>query len=154
MGYKWTDEQLYEACQMSTSIRQVLSCLGLKEAGGNYTHITASIKELDIDISHFTGKGWNAGKTFGPKREIAYYLVEGSTILSHTLKLRLFKEGIKERICESCKLTEWLGKPMPLELNHLNGKHKDNRLENLQILCPNCHAQTSNYRGKNIGKAG
>lgn len=64
---------------------------------------------------------------------------------------KLFNEGLKERKCECCNNTEWMGYPIPLELHHINGVHTDNRIENLQVLCPNCHAQTDNYRGKNIG---
>lgn len=64
------------------------------------------------------------------------------------IRNRLLSEGIKEHKCECCGLTEWLGHPISLELHHLNGIHTDNRLENLQVLCPNCHAQTDNYSGK------
>lgn len=76
-------------------------------------------------------------------------LVENSTYQSFKLKNKLLKEGLKECKCEKCNNTEWLGKPIPLELHHINGDRTDNRIENLQILCPNCHAQTDNYRGKN-----
>jgi predicted HNH restriction endonuclease len=54
-------------------------------------------------------------------------------------------------MCERCKNTTWEGNPIPLELHHINGIHSDNRISNLQILCPNCHALTDNYKGKNIG---
>ena len=64
---------------------------------------------------------------------------------------RLLNANLKERICEHCENTLWLGNPIPLELHHINGVSSDNRLENLQLLCPNCHALTDNYRGKNIG---
>jgi 5-methylcytosine-specific restriction endonuclease McrA len=58
----------------------------------------------------------------------------------------LINEGIKEHKCELCGITEWNGKPAPIELDHINGKHTDNRIENLRILCPNCHAQTPTWR--------
>ena len=68
---------------------------------------------------------------------------------SNRLKKRLIEENVKEACCEICGIEEWLGKPAPLELDHINGDRFDNSLENLQILCPNCHAQTETYRGKN-----
>ena len=75
-------------------------------------------------------------------------LIENSGWTSYSIKNRLLKEGLKERKCERCGRTDWEGVEIPLELHHLNGIHNDNRLENLQILCPNCHALTDNYSGK------
>lgn len=71
---------------------------------------------------------------------------------SNKLRIRLLKEGIKKAECENCKNHEWMGYPISLELDHINGDSKDHRIENLRILCPNCHAQTDTYRGKNIGR--
>lgn len=71
---------------------------------------------------------------------------------TNQLRKRLIKEGIKQYICENCGLTEWLGQPIPLELDHIDGDSTNHSLENLKILCPNCHALTPTYRGKNIGK--
>lgn len=71
----------------------------------------------------------------------------GKEITSYRLKLRLINEGLKERKCEICNNTEWLDRQIPLELHHINGDHYDNRLENLQILCPNCHALQENNSG-------
>lgn len=71
---------------------------------------------------------------------------------SNKLRIRLFDEGIKKYECESCGNKEWLGKPISLEIDHINGISNDHRLENLKILCPNCHAQTETYRGRNIGR--
>ena len=65
------------------------------------------------------------------------------------LKSRLLREGLKENRCEECGLTEWRGKPLSMALHHVNGDGHDNRLENLRFLCPNCHAQTPNYGGRN-----
>lgn len=80
-------------------------------------------------------------------------LVKDKLYQSYRLQKRLVSEGLKEHKCECCGLTEWLGKPIKLELHHINGDHTDNRLENLQLLCPNCHSYTDNYRGKNIKSA-
>ena len=64
------------------------------------------------------------------------------------LKNRLIREGLKENRCEECGITEWGGKPLNMELHHVNGDGQDNRLENLQLLCGNCHAQTENWGGR------
>ena len=73
-------------------------------------------------------------------------------VKSHPLKLKLIKDGLKEERCELCGLTEWLGQKIPLELHHKDGNHFNNELENLLILCPNCHAIQENNSGKNVGR--
>lgn len=80
-------------------------------------------------------------------------LVENSSYQSNKLRIKLLKAGIKKHKCETCNGTEWNGKPIPLELSHKNGNNSDHRLENLEMICPNCHALTDTYRGKNWGKA-
>lgn len=76
------------------------------------------------------------------------YLYKGSTITTHSLKLKLIRDGIKFAECESCHASNWLEGSVPLELHHINGDRHDNRLENLRLLCPNCHALTDNHAGK------
>jgi hypothetical protein len=151
---KYTDEELRTAVPKSFSVAQVLKTIGLRPAGGNYKTVRSRILELGLDTSHFLGQGWLKGKsiTLAPVRPLSEVLVEGSSAKSHDLKLRLLREGLKHHICEGCEGTTWRGKPIPLELEHVNGRSTDNRLENLALLCPNCHAQTSTYRGRNIGR--
>jgi Zn finger protein HypA/HybF involved in hydrogenase expression len=152
MRYKVTKEELENAVKKSESVASVCRILNIRPVGGNYRTLHSKFKKWNIDSSHFTGQGWNVGLKFKPsvKRPLSEILVEDSDYGSISkLRGRLIKEGVKEHRCESCKLTEWLGQPIPLELDHINGINTDNRIENLKVLCPNCHAQTPNYRGRN-----
>lgn len=150
----YSDEEFINSVVSSTSVRQVLSKLGLKEAGGNYKSVKDKMKKMNLKLLNLpNNQNWLKGKTHNfNTKPIEYYLTENSQCQSFKLKNRLIKEGIKESKCECCGLTKWNNKPAPLELDHINGINTDNRIENLRILCPNCHAQTNTYRGKNISK--
>lgn len=151
--HKYTSEDLKEACRTSLSKREVLIKLNVAPAGGNYYTLTKAIKTFEVDVSHFTGQLWSKGKVIGPRRDLKEYLKKDTTsITSHSLRLRLIREGIFTHVCSKCKGTEWLSKPIPLELEHKDGDHSNNELSNLELLCPNCHAQTPTYRGKNKKK--
>ena len=82
-------------------------------------------------------------------KPIDAYLVVGRRTGRTHLKARLIQEGLKENRCEICGIKEWLGKPLSMQLHHLNGDGSDNRIENLQLLCGNCHSQTDTYGGRN-----
>ncbi|MGB5260869.1 MAG: HNH endonuclease [Gammaproteobacteria bacterium] len=130
-------------------MRQTLQILGVAPYGGNYDVLRKAIKHYKLNISHFTGQAWNKGKTLPPKQPIEKYLSNEIPIQSYKLKNKLLKADIFEHKCSHCSRTIWLNQPIPLELDHINGNKKDNRLRNIRLLCPNCHAQTPTYRSKN-----
>jgi 5-methylcytosine-specific restriction endonuclease McrA len=150
---KYTEQQLKDAVKQNTSIRQVLIALGLAPKGGSYRTIHNAIIKYNIDTSHFLGKAWSKNKTLKPRIDTDEYLSNKKQISSFKLKVRLLESSVLSHICSRCNLAEWLGNPIPLELDHIDGDHLNNNLNNLRLLCPNCHALTPNYRGKNIGKA-
>lgn len=148
---KWDEQQLADAVKASESIRSVLIKIGLKPAGGNYTFINKQIKLLRLDISHFKGKAWNKGRKLPSKRKsLDDLLVVDSNYQSYKLKKLLFKFGLKNQECELCGWAKIsLDGRLPLELDHVNGDGRDNRIENLRILCPNCHSLQPTHRGLN-----
>jgi len=148
----YNDEELIKAVAECTSVAKVLERFGLKPSGGNYTKINRRIKELNLDTRHFKGShDWARGQksTFVRKRALSEIMVKDSVYTTSMLRRRLISEGIFPHRCMSCGLDTWLDQKIPLEIDHINGDRYDNRLENLRLLCPNCHALTSTYRGKN-----
>lgn len=149
MSAKWkqfSKEQLQEMANQVKSNAAWLRLMGYAGTGGNSTTVVNNILEAypDIDISHFTGQVWNAGNTSYDK------LTSDFKGKRSTIKRAL--ESIRGHKCECCGLSEWNGAPIALEVHHCNGNNQDNDVDNLLLLCPNCHAQTEFYRGKNIIK--
>lgn len=122
-----------------------------KELGCNPKTINPVLERLGIEYAgNQSGKG--TSKASKKTMNLMEYLAESKDIQSNKVRKKLLEEGYKEHKCECCGLTEWLGEPIPLELHHIDGDHHHNELSNYQLLCPNCHAKTDSYRGKNSAK--
>lgn len=151
MKHIYKKEFLSEQVKLSSSIAEVARRLNLRDKGSNFKTIKKYIDLYELDTSHFTGQRWNKGKHNTEEVSLIpleLILQNNTNYSSHSLKLRLFESGLKEKKCEICGIETWHGNPITLEMHHINGDHYDNRLENLQILCPNCHSQTNNFRGR------
>lgn len=156
MKYRINEDDLKNAINNSFSIAEVCRKLNIRPVGGNYKLIHCKIKVFNLDTSHFTGRGWLKGKKYISSRraKLTDILVKDSTYTnSYNLKNKLYNEGIKEHKCEVCGISEWNDKKLSLQLDHVNGDSLDNRLENLRIICPNCHSQTDNFAGKSKKKS-
>lgn len=148
MKRKFSDDELKIAVATSTSIRQVLNKIGLVEAGSNYENIKHQIAVLNLDISHIHGRAWNKGLKFQPKhaKTLEEIFAAQERVNSHKLRKRLIKANIFKAQCSNCNHVEWMGVPIPLELEHIDGDRSNNSLQNLKLLCPNCHALTPTFR--------
>lgn len=150
----YTDEEFTKAVASSMSMAETLRSVGLVPNGANYTVAKSRIKRLSLSTEHWTGAGHMRGK----KGNVVYsvpleeVLTENSQYSSGALKRRLIKAGLLPYECKECLMVDWRGKPISLHLDHINGVHDDNRLENLRLLCPNCHSQTPTYAGKKLRK--
>lgn len=145
-------EQLIEAVNKSFSYNETMHNLQINRSGGNYKKIKKDITNNNIDISHFLTRDQIIKKAI-EKGTISLnnILVKDSTYHHNVnLKQKLYKAGLKQPVCECCGINNiWNGKELSLHLDHINGINNDNRLENLRILCPNCHSQTETYAGRN-----
>ena len=143
------DNEFISIVKSNYCIRDIVEALGfVKTSGSMAIHVKERIKELNIDTSHFLGRG--AKESPPPKYDLKDILIENSPYTNiGRLKKRLVKEGLLEYKCEECgNEGYWNGKELKLQLEHKNGKHFDHRLENICFLCPNCHSQTDTYGGK------
>jgi hypothetical protein len=150
-GVKWTREVLQEAVSASANMCEVLRHLGLGVVGGHHTHISRRIRTYGIDTSHFRGPA----RTGTPRRPrtpegvLALQPVDRARrVPADRLTWALTARGVPQRCALCGTAPEWRGRPLPLEVDHISGDWRDNRIENLRYLCPNCHSVTDRYRGR------
>jgi len=145
-----SDGEFIELVNNSSCISDVLRTLGYSTNGNSWGNriVRERMEKLGLVFNKINENYFNKDTTALPLEKI---LTKDSEYNRTKLKERLVKEGLKECKCERCGITEWLGKPISLQLHHINGIHNDNRLENLQLLCPNCHSQTDNFASKGRG---
>lgn len=152
--YECTDEQFVELIKNSTNISEVLFKLGYTIKGNSwgFSLIRKRMSELGISTRDFKGKSalitTSAERIVDPKKLLSKNCKHQRTVL----RRYIIKEGLIPYKCAICGTTEWNGKTLSLELDHINGVNNDNRLENLRFLCPNCHSQTTTYGSKNQQK--
>lgn len=149
----WTipKEELENIIKTSSSYKKVLIRLGFAvKSGGNYRTLKQRLEQDKIDVSHIEA----AKKTFRGSRAIKIsvekLLTKDSKHCNSTIKKAVLESGLLENKCSKCGIgTTWCGEFIALQMDHINGDHDDNRIENLRILCPNCHSQTKTWGKRN-----
>ena len=153
---KYTKEWLEELCKESYSYVEVLKKAGRKQGGGAQATLKQKINEFNIDVSHFTGQKWTLKPSWEPqtglreKYSLEDIFKKNSFISQKVLRGYIERHNLLEYRCQNCGCDgSWMDGEIALELHHIDGDTTNNELSNLQYLCPNCHALTKNYRGKN-----
>lgn len=136
-------ELLQHLVNTSNSLSEILRKQGKAKSGTAFKVLKEKLKAYDINYAFMPIQYISKAIPLEQK------LQKGTNVKSQDLKNQLIKAGLKENKCEICgQLPEWNGKPLVLQLDHINGDHYDNRLENLQVVCPNCHTQTDTFGTK------
>jgi hypothetical protein len=139
-------EHFIRVCSESISMAQASSKLGL-----HFNTFKRYALLFGCYSTNPSGKGMK--KKCKPKIEMSEILAGNHPEFNtYKLKNRLIKDGLLENKCSSCGITDWQGKPLNMELDHVDGNKYNHKFDNLRMLCPNCHAQTDTYRSKNRAK--
>ena len=145
-----------QICKEVTTVADFCRKVGWQPRGNNYKIFYKYVKEYNLDTSHFTGQKTNLGNRLGEKNNISNeeYFIKNKLKKSSEVIKRLLKFNLLEYKCSYCGISKWRDQSISLQLHHINGDHFDNTLNNLILLCPNCHSQTDSFAGKkNKGKS-
>jgi transposase-like protein len=142
---RFATESLSTALLLARTRKEVLEFLGVAVTGASYRRLAQQLHQDGLDHSHLNPHATRAA----PLEDV---LVRGRGSRTSNLRRRLIREGVLEARCSRCLRTEWEGEAIPLELDHIDGDRWNNDVRNLRLLCPNCHALTPTYRGRNIGR--
>ena len=153
---QYDSQWLQELCSDSYSYAEVLRKAGRKQGGGAQETLKKKIEEFGIDISHFTGMRWHESPNQLPQQGREKYnldevFVKNSPVTQKVLRGYVERHQVLEYKCINCGCDgNWQGGKIALEIDHIDGDNTNNQLSNLRYLCPNCHALTDTYRGRNI----
>lgn len=157
---QYSKNWLQELCQDSYSLAEVLKKAGRKQGGGTQQTLKNKIEEFEIDISHFLGQQWRKSPNkqnrepaqigIREKYSLDEIFVKNSPVTQKVLRGYVERHKVLEYVCQTCGCDgQWQNEIISLELDHIDGDNSNNSLENLRYLCPNCHALTKTYRGRN-----
>ena len=147
------EKEICEIIKNSSNLNCVCKALGKRATNNNYTKLRKIIKKYGINTSHFKFNGSKKTRKYITKED---YFTKDSKVSSSKIRMKLLEYGLKPHKCEKCGRTTWIfgdmEYPIPLEAHHIDGDRTNNTLDNLMLICPNCHTFTENYCGKNIVK--
>jgi hypothetical protein len=145
VNMKVTDEQIIKVCNEEPTMAQAASKLGI-----HFNTLKSRATKLGVYNPNQSGKG--ISKKHNGSKIPTIEILNGlhPQYQTNKLRVRLIKEGLKKSKCEICGLTDWNGQELSFELDHIDGDRTNHKIDNLRIVCPNCHSQTPTWRARNI----
>lgn len=148
MIQNYSKEILIKLLNESNTYSNFLDKIGSSKSGNSYKFTKKYLNNIGVDYTKLTNKRWSSSE-----KSIKEVFINGSSFNNKSLKNKILKYNLLEYKCVKCdNIGLWLGKPISLQLDHINGNNTDNRIFNLRFLCPNCHSQTPTFSGKNNKK--
>jgi len=145
---KYKKEDIIKIVGEKTTISDVLNEMGLNPKGGG-SNLRMMIKEILTENGVYNGHAHNKGKSYIKISNEDFFKKSDKSRNYWNIRQALFKRGIKDKRCENCGLDKWMEKDIPVEIHHKDGDKLNNNINNLEVLCPNCHYFTDTYKTKN-----
>jgi len=147
---RWTDSNLRYEFPLATSVTDLIRRLGMSPSGGTHAAIIEHCNRLQLDASILLVK--KSTNAINDDMWVAQHMRVGHLVRGVLIRERLARAGLLDEKCYVCGITEWLGHPAPLHVDHINGVHDDNRIENIRLLCANCHGLTETWGNRKTEK--